>query len=119
MAAMCGWLSDGEDLGLALKAGEPLGIGGEGVGQDLQRDIAIELRVARTIDLAHPTRANGSQNLVGAKFLARGQRHYRGGAALVAGLANLASSICALSSTFVTRSVASGANSVRGFDGVM
>ena len=42
---------------------------------------------------------------------------YRAGAALLAGLASFESSIGALSWTLVTRSVAFGANSVRGVDG--
>ena len=43
----------GEDLRFALEAGEPIGIGREHVRQDLDRDIAPELRIARAIDLAH------------------------------------------------------------------
>ena len=42
-----------EHLRFALEAREAIGIGGEGVRQDLDRDVAIELRVARAIDLAH------------------------------------------------------------------
>ena len=47
-----------EDLRFALEPREPIGIAGEGVGQDLQRDVAIELRVARAIDLPHPAGAD-------------------------------------------------------------
>ena len=42
-----------EHLRLALEAREPIGIAREELGKDLQRDITIELRVTRTIDLAH------------------------------------------------------------------
>ena len=41
-----------EQMGLALEAREPLGIGGKQLGQDLDGDVAPELRVARAIDLA-------------------------------------------------------------------
>ena len=44
----------GEHLRLALEAREAIGIGGERLGQDLDRDVAPELRVARAVDLAHP-----------------------------------------------------------------
>ena len=43
----------GEQLRLALEAGEALRVGGEGRGQDLDRDLAPELRVGGAIDLAH------------------------------------------------------------------
>ena len=47
----------GEHLRLALEAGEPLGVRGEGLGQELERDVAAELRVGRAVDLAHAARA--------------------------------------------------------------
>ena len=56
----------GEQLGFALEAREPVAIEGEEFGQDFQRDVAIELRVARAIDLAHPACAEPGQNLVAA-----------------------------------------------------
>ena len=40
-------------LRLALEARPPLGIRGQQIRQDLDRDVAIELDVARAIDLAH------------------------------------------------------------------
>ena len=43
----------GEDLGLPLEPSEPVRVSGEGVGQDLQRDLAVELRVGGLPDLAH------------------------------------------------------------------
>ena len=43
----------GEEFGLALETGEALGIGGEAFGKHLERHVAAELRVARTIDFAH------------------------------------------------------------------
>jgi hypothetical protein len=43
-----------EDLGLTLEARHPIRIGREGFRQHLQRDVAIELRIARAIYLAMP-----------------------------------------------------------------
>ena len=42
----------GEDLRLPLEPGETLRIAGEGVRQDLQRDLAVELGVGGLPDLA-------------------------------------------------------------------
>ena len=44
----------GEHLRFALEAREPLRINREGRRQDFDRDVAIQLRVARAIDFAHP-----------------------------------------------------------------
>ena len=57
----------GEHLRLALEAREAIGVGGERVGEDLQRDVATELRVARAIDLAHAAGADRGDDLVGAE----------------------------------------------------
>jgi hypothetical protein len=78
---------DGRDVGVIERrqrlrfAGEPskpVGITGEGLGQDLQRDVAIELRVAGTVHLAHPAGAEGGENLVRAEARTRGQKHGAG-----------------------------------------
>ena len=53
-----------EDLRFALEAGETIGIVGEDVRKDLDRDVALQLRVARAIDLAHAARAERSDDLV-------------------------------------------------------
>ena len=58
-AAMFGWFSDASDFGFALEAGEPVGVGGERRRQDLDRDLALQLRVGRAIDLAHAAGADG------------------------------------------------------------
>ena len=49
---------------LALEACMPVGIGGEAGGQDLDRDVATELRVARAINFAHPARSEQGSNFV-------------------------------------------------------
>jgi hypothetical protein len=43
-------------LGFAQEAREPLGVVRERLGQDLDRDVTIELGVARPIDFAMPPR---------------------------------------------------------------
>ena len=57
---------------------EPLAelrVGGEALGQDLDRDGAIEARVARLVDLAHAARADRRRDFVRAEASAGGQRH--------------------------------------------
>ena len=49
----------------AREAGAALGIGGEVRGQDLDRDVATELAVARAIDLAHAAGAERRHDRVG------------------------------------------------------
>ena len=55
-----------------------LRIGGERLGQDLDRDNAIETRVARFVDLAHAARAERRDDLVRAETGAGGKRHVCG-----------------------------------------
>ena len=64
-----------QDLRFALEAREPLGIEGEAVGQDLERDVALERRVAGAIHLAHAACAKRGQNLVWAESIAGGEGH--------------------------------------------
>ena len=54
-----------ERLRFALEAREPLRIGGERGRQDLDRDVAIELGIARAIDLAHAAGADGARTSYG------------------------------------------------------
>ena len=56
-----GMIQRGEDLGFALEARQPIGVVRERFGQDLDRDVAIQLRVARAIDLAHPACADAAR----------------------------------------------------------
>ena len=48
----------GQDAGFALEPCETVRIGGERLRQDLDRDVAIELRVTRPVDLPHAAFAN-------------------------------------------------------------
>ena len=50
-----------EHLRLALEPREPVRIGRERLGQHLDRDVAVQPRVARAIDLAHPAGADGDR----------------------------------------------------------
>ena len=52
-------------LRFALEPRERVGIGGDGLGQDLDRDVAIELPVPRPVHLPHPARAERREDLVG------------------------------------------------------
>jgi hypothetical protein len=49
---------------LPLEAGEPLGIGGEALGQRLQRHVATEPGVTRPVHLAHSAPSGEAQDLV-------------------------------------------------------
>ena len=53
-----------EHLRFAPKPREPIGVDAEGLGKDLQRDVAPELRVPRAIHLAHPAGAQGREDVV-------------------------------------------------------
>ena len=65
----------GQHLGFAPEPREPIRIERERFGQDLQRDVAIQLCVARAIHLAHPACAERRLNFVGTELCARRQRH--------------------------------------------
>jgi hypothetical protein len=54
----------GEDFRFALESGDPFCVSRECFGQDLDGNLAIELRIARPIDLPHAAGAKGGQNLV-------------------------------------------------------
>ncbi len=64
-----------EDLRLALEARQAIGIECERLGQDFQRDVAIEPAVARAIPLAHPARADEGSDFVRADARPDGQGH--------------------------------------------
>ena len=57
----------GQHLRFALETGEAIRIAGEGVRQDLQRDVAIQLGIARAIHLAHAAGAEGGEDFVRAE----------------------------------------------------
>ena len=56
-----------QGLRFAGEPDEPFGVAREEIEQHFDRDIAIERRIARAIDLAHAARPERSQDLVGAE----------------------------------------------------
>ena len=57
----------GEELRLALEARDALRIVAEAIRDEFDRDVASKLRVARTIDLAHPAAAERRDDFIGAE----------------------------------------------------
>ena len=53
-----------EDFSFAMKPGEAIRISGEGVGEYLDGDVALQSRVAGAIDLAHSASAERGENFV-------------------------------------------------------
>ena len=68
-----GMIQRGQGLGFALEAREPIDLVRERFGQDLDCDVAIQLRVTRAKDLAHPAFADRRGDLVDAEARARGE----------------------------------------------
>jgi hypothetical protein len=65
----------GEHLRFAFEAREAVGIAREFLGQDLQRDIAIELRIARPIHDPHTACPEQAHDLVRSDVHSCGERH--------------------------------------------
>ena len=59
-----------EGLGFAREPCEPLGVARERVRQDFDRDVAIQLRIAGAIHLAHTPGPKGGKDFVRAKACA-------------------------------------------------
>ena len=81
----------GEDFRFALKARQAVGVGGERRREDLDRDLTLQLRVGRPIDLPHATHAELRGDFVDAEAGAgrEGQAifvDYTGGTAARTGL---------------------------------
>ena len=60
-----------------LEAREPVGVVREGLGQDLDRDVAVQLRIARAIDLPHAPFADQRGDLVDAEACTGSESHVR------------------------------------------
>jgi len=59
------WVIEGrKDVRLALETGAPVGVARDGVRQDLERHVPLQLQIAGAIDLAHSARAERCQNLI-------------------------------------------------------
>jgi hypothetical protein len=59
-----GMVESGESLGLALEAGQPVGVRGEVGRQDLERHLAVQGRIPGPIHLSHATRPELVEDLV-------------------------------------------------------
>ena len=59
-----------EQLRFALEAGQPIGIAGEEVGQNLERDVTPEPQIAGAKHFSHATGAERGDDLIGAQFRA-------------------------------------------------
>ena len=57
----------GEGFGFPLESRQAIRVRGERLRQDLERDVSIELGVARAVHLAHAAGPEGAENLVRAK----------------------------------------------------
>ena len=57
----------GEDFRLALETREPIGVTGERGRQDLDRDLALQRRVRRTIHFTHAADADAGDDFVDAE----------------------------------------------------
>ena len=79
MAAIPGWLSAREQPRLPLEARSSLFTFKELFRQYLHRDVSIEARVPRPVDLSHPARAERREDLVRAEPRAGGERHFASG----------------------------------------
>jgi hypothetical protein len=58
---------------LQLEAAQALGVRAEAIEQDLDRDLTAEAGIAGAVDLAHASRAEGTENLVRSEACSRGQ----------------------------------------------
>ena len=70
-----GMIQAGDGPRLALEALLQIRVGGEVLGQHLDGHGALQPRVARAIDFAHPARARRPHDLVGAQFCSCGKCH--------------------------------------------
>jgi len=68
-----GVVEGGEDAGLLPQAGEALGLEGELVGKRLEGDLAVQLRIAGAVDLAHASGSEPGDDLVGAHARSRSE----------------------------------------------
>jgi hypothetical protein len=62
-------------FGLALEAGQRVGIGGDGSREDLDRHVSVQLLIPRALDLPHSTRAQRCEDLVCTEAGPGGNRH--------------------------------------------
>ena len=66
-----------QHLRFAVEARQSLRVVGEDVRENFDRDVTVQLRVARPIDLAHAAGPEGGQDFVRAEAGSGGQGHAR------------------------------------------
>jgi hypothetical protein len=71
---MCG-CERRDGLGFTIETLPCVRIGGQGRREDLDRNGAIQARVARFVDLPHPAGAGAGEDLVGAELGTNRERH--------------------------------------------
>src|SRR5262245_34532046 len=70
-----GVIQRSQNLGFLLKAGAAGRVASEVRGQNLQRNITPQPRVARPVDLAHAARAQRRDDFIRSEFVSRDERH--------------------------------------------
>ena len=68
-----------QNLGFTLKPRQPLRVGRECFGEDLERHLTLELRFGGPIDLAHPALADQGGDIVMAESGANVESHDQSG----------------------------------------
>jgi len=68
-------VQSGDSLRFALEARATVRVGADFGRQDLDGDRAVEARIAGFVDLAHPTRADGGEDLIRAEANTNRERH--------------------------------------------
>ncbi len=59
-----GVIERGQQLRFAAETGQAVGVVGDRAEQDFDRDVAVQLRIARPIHLAHPPGAEWGEDLI-------------------------------------------------------
>ena len=70
-----GMVEGGEQPRLPFESEQAIPVLGKGIRKDLDRHLAMELRVARPIDLTHPTPSDRGDDLVDADARAGREGH--------------------------------------------
>ena len=75
MTTMFGWFNAEAERASFSNRPQAVGVGGDRIGQHLNRDLAAQPCVPGPIDFFHPTRAERAEDLVGAESHAGKERH--------------------------------------------
>src|SRR5580700_3375377 len=68
-------IQGGSSLGFNFKALQPIRVSRHQFGQNLNRDLTVQPRIARAIHLTHAARPQGRQNFILTESCTRGQGH--------------------------------------------